>query len=197
MLTVIDRKYNLQNLKEIASLLNLQKIEYFIFYGSLLGYVREKNLLKKDDDIDILVNIKYRNLILKILKILDYTISVSKDVFIQGEKKINESNSSKKIITYTDFYFYENNTKKNYICDQWNFSGKYKLKSNFLYIPKDMIFPLITGKINHIRVNIPSNAKLCCIFLYGENYHIPLKKEQEYKMQIINNKPVQKLLKNL
>jgi len=195
MLNPIDRKYNLKNLKEISLLLNLQEIEYFIFYGSLLGYVREKNLLEKDDDIDILVNIKYRKQILKILTILNYKISVSKDVFVQGEKNINEKNSNNTITTYVDFYFYTNNAKKNYICDQWNFSGNYKLESNFLHIPKDIIYPIKTGNIEHIKVNIPAHIKLCCIFLYGENFHIPLKKEQEYKMKIKNNKPIQIMLK--
>ena len=51
----INRKYNINNLRVVCELLNQKKIEYFIFYGTLLGYCREKNLLKRDDDIDCYV----------------------------------------------------------------------------------------------------------------------------------------------
>ena len=53
----IDRKYNAQNLKEVLPL--LEGLDYFIFYGTLLGLVREGDILEKDDDIDILVDRKH------------------------------------------------------------------------------------------------------------------------------------------
>ena len=43
--TPIDRKYNEQNLKEILPL--LEGMEYFVFYGTLLGLVREGDILEK------------------------------------------------------------------------------------------------------------------------------------------------------
>ena len=49
--TPIDRKYNAQNLKEVLPL--LEGMEYFVFYGTLLGLVREGDILEKDDDIDL------------------------------------------------------------------------------------------------------------------------------------------------
>ena len=51
--TPIDRKYNAQNLKEVLPL--LEGMEYFVFYGTLLGLVREGDILEKDDDIDIIL----------------------------------------------------------------------------------------------------------------------------------------------
>ena len=41
------QKLNFQNLIIVSSL--IKKIEYFIFYGTLLGIVREKNIIKHDD----------------------------------------------------------------------------------------------------------------------------------------------------
>ena len=55
--TPIDRKYNAQNLKEVLPLLD--GLDYFIFYGTLLGLVREGDILEKDDDIDIMVDLKH------------------------------------------------------------------------------------------------------------------------------------------
>ena len=47
------QKLNLENLLIISSALKKEK--NFIFYGTLLGIVREKNILKGDDDIDAMM----------------------------------------------------------------------------------------------------------------------------------------------
>ncbi len=57
------QKINFQNLLTVSSL--LKKIEYFIFYGTLLGIVREKNIIKHDDDIDFMVNHKSKKKFIK------------------------------------------------------------------------------------------------------------------------------------
>ena len=54
MFKKINRIYQLQNFKDIINL--LEGLEYFPFYGTLLGLVRENNILEMDDDIDILIN---------------------------------------------------------------------------------------------------------------------------------------------
>ena len=50
------QKLNFQNLISISTL--IKDIEYFIFYGTLLGIVRENNVIKGDDDIDFMVDYK-------------------------------------------------------------------------------------------------------------------------------------------
>ena len=40
----IDKKFNRENLISIASILNND--EYFVFYGTLLGLVREKDIIE-------------------------------------------------------------------------------------------------------------------------------------------------------
>ena len=52
------QKLNLENLLIISSALKKEK--NFIFYGTLLGIVREKNILKGDDDIDLLIDIEQK-----------------------------------------------------------------------------------------------------------------------------------------
>ena len=52
------QKLNLENLLIISSALKKEK--NFIFYGTLLGIVRERNILKGDDDIDLLIDIKQK-----------------------------------------------------------------------------------------------------------------------------------------
>jgi len=182
----IDRKFNFKNFKDITKLLNKDNLEYFIFYGTLLGYCREKNLLEKDDDIDFLVNIKYANNLIKILTTLNFEISVSTNLFIQGRKEIDNN-----FFTYVDFYLFSNNPSKNYICDKWTFSGDHSNPANHLYIPKKIIYPIKKSIMQNISVNVPAKTKECCKFLYGDNYTTPLKKGADYRTEIINNKPKQ------
>ena len=60
MFKKIHRSFNEPNLKLMLPILEKANIEYFMFYGSLLGIVREGNILEMDDDIDICVNLKHR-----------------------------------------------------------------------------------------------------------------------------------------
>ena len=95
---------NFSNLVFVNKILN--KIEYFVFFGTLLGLVREKNLIKNDDDIDIYINIKDRNKVIEILKknsvIVDLKLSVNKEkCFLQVKRTINNKNA------IIDFYFYD------------------------------------------------------------------------------------------
>ena len=50
---------NFSNLIFITNIIS--ELEYFIFFGTLLGMVRENNLIENDDDIDIYVNLKERD----------------------------------------------------------------------------------------------------------------------------------------
>ena len=56
------------NLKLMLPILEKENIEYFMFYGSLLGIVREGNILEMDDDIDICVNLKHREQLYAIIE---------------------------------------------------------------------------------------------------------------------------------
>ena len=67
----------------------------------------------------------------------DFEINISKNIFIQGTKKVNN-----KILTYVDFYLYSDLPDNNYICDKWNFSGRYKDPLNYMHIPKEIIYPI-------------------------------------------------------
>ena len=61
-LTFLQKRY-LQDLKYISKL--LEKYKPFVFYGTLLGITRERNLIKNDDDVDVLVDIKYKKKVYK------------------------------------------------------------------------------------------------------------------------------------
>ena len=106
----IIQKLNLENLLIISKIFKKEK--GFIFYGTLLGVIREKNILRGDDDIDILIDIKFKKKIFKILKklkIFKVNKKVTNKYFIQLVRR------NKKIKTFVDLYFYVNNPRNTYI----------------------------------------------------------------------------------
>lgn len=86
----------MKQVKEITAVLNKYGINYWIDHGTLLGFVREKNTISWDNDVDLSIkrsDLKKINLCL---------IELSKKYFIK--KKIN----NKKVV---NFSFYPKNRK--------------------------------------------------------------------------------------
>ena len=175
------QKLNFQNLIIVSSL--IKEIEYFICYGTLLGIVREKNIIKHDDDIDFMVNHKSKKLLFKKMK-LNKTFKINKKVtneyFAQFIKKKDG------LISFVDFYFYIKDPKKKYIIDKHNWLGNIGDKRFALHFPKKMIFPIDKSK----KFNLPKRPKMVCSYIYGKTWLTPLEKNTNYRPEIINNKPV-------
>jgi hypothetical protein len=180
--TDINRELNLKNLMLLSS--RMSEVEYFIFFGTLLGYLREGNLIKEDDDIDFYVNIRDQDKIINILESLDFNINIGTTYFVQAARIIEGIN------TFVDFYFYENHPESDHLIERWNFLFSPNDAEKHLHIPKKIIFPIKQGEIRNIEINIPYNVDACCRYLYGDHYKTPLKKEDQYKIKIVNNKPI-------
>jgi len=166
----------------------LSKIEHFIFFGTLLGLVRENNLIEGDDDIDLYINIKHRNELINILREnlinVDLDLSVHKNQsFLQVKRIINNKN------LICDFYFYEVNKEDNFITEKWNFEGGTNDPSKHLKIPKNFIYPIFKKEIKSSIINFPAKPTNLCEFLYGKNWRKKLKKDTEYEIRVIDNKP--------
>ena len=185
-LTFLQKRY-LEDLKYTSKL--LEKYKPFVFYGTLLGITRENNLIKNDDDVDILVDIKYKKKVInKLNKIKNFKINrkITNKYFVQF---INKKNNIK---TFIDFYFYINNKNKKYIIEKHNWLSTINSKDHEIHIPKKLVFPL--KKIKGFKnIFFPNQCHGLCDFLYGSNWRSPLKKNTGYRMEIINNRP--KLIK--
>ena len=57
------QKQNFDNLLKVSY--SIKNIEYFIFYGTLLGITRDNNIIKGDDDVDFMVDYNSKKLLLK------------------------------------------------------------------------------------------------------------------------------------
>ena len=182
----ISVEENENNLIYFSKLFN--NVEYFIFFGTLLGITREKGLIEEDDDIDFYVNLKDRSKLIDNLKNanieVDLTLSVNKNNHFLQIKRVVDNK-----VLIADFYFYETNMEKNFIIERWNFEGGTNDASKYLRIPKIFIFPLKKILFKSCEISIPKEGELICEFLYGINWKKKLKKDKEYKIKVINGKP--------
>lgn len=185
----------LENLLYISSL--IKEFENFVFFGTLLGLVRENKIIDGDDDIDFYVNKNDRvNLIKKLksnLLIIDENDPINNnDSFLQAFRKFNDK------LFVIDFYFYEDDKDEDFIIEKWNFQGMPHNKSKHLRIPKIFIYPIQQKKYKLSSVNFPSQSIQLCEFLYGPSWRKKITKDEDYTIKVINNKPVLfKIKKNI
>ena len=186
MLKPIPQHLNSLNLIEISKA--LMKVEHFIFFGTLLGIVRDGDIIPNDDDIDLYVDIKYRSKLIKELSNAGFV--VNENIYPNFSKYFLQLQIPREdLITYVDFYFFDSSQEK-YISEKWNFSGRIDNFYNEMHIPKELIFPLKKFPYKDIQLSIPSKPNELCALLYGKEWRIPLDKNKHYTTAIINNKPV-------
>jgi len=182
------RDDNRANLVAISKL--FEDIDHFVFFGTLLGITRERDLIEGDDDIDILAPIEHRKLIIQKINNIDgFKINFDKDCnksdyFLQVESSVNNRNS------LIEFYFYENNSGDDFIVDRWNFLAKPKKPEFALHIPKKFIFPIVREKFFGTQIKLPACRELLCEWLYGETWLTPREKNISYVIRVINNRPI-------
>ena len=186
LFTKVSLENNESNLVFFSKLLT--NVEYFIFFGTLLGITRENRLIDGDDDIDFYINLKNRDQLINDLKTgnidVDLSLSVNKNKSFLQVKRVVQNE-----ILITDFYFYESNIEKNFIIEKWNFEGGTHDKSKHLRIPKKFIYPLKKISFKDTVLFLPNEKELICEFLYGRNWNKKLKKDLEYEIKVINGKP--------
>ena len=177
------QELNLKNLLVVSKFLN--KIEHFIFYGTLLGLTRNSEIIKGDDDVDFMVNLKLKNQVLKAMerdKSFKMNKKVSNEYFAQFIKKENN------IMSFIDFYFFIKKPKFNYIIERHNWLANVNDENFALHFPNKMIFPIKKNK-KFKSVCIPNKPKSLLKILYGKNWLFPLQKNIEYRIEIKDNKP--------
>lgn len=191
MLKSVPQRLNLENLSFIFD--RIKHLEAFIFFGTLLGFTRENNIIEYDDDVDIYVNAKQFRQLLLILENSDFKIrkrpeyrwyQLNKTPLIIQAHRILEG-----VETYVDFYLYDD-SDPNFIMERWNFKGNWKDDTTSLKTPKELIFPIQTATMQGIEILVPSRPTELCQFLYGDSWQIPKKKETEYVSRIKDNRPI-------
>tara|TARA_Y100001938_G_C7920478_1_gene344229 strand:+ start:137 stop:703 length:567 start_codon:yes stop_codon:yes gene_type:complete len=170
----VPRELNLENLSIISSAIP-KYWEHFLFYGTLLGFHREGNILENDDDVDIMMERGLREEFLKlVVTYTPFNIRLNNRDITQLIRTING------ISTYVDIYYYYNVPEKDHIIDRWNTrctpittEDGQKIRGQTLKIPKDILFPIKIDYLQDIPVNIPHKPEDCCRYVYGKSFMTP------------------------
>ena len=172
----MDKYYSqnrIQGLKKISDAFKKLKINFTIFDGALLGFIRDEKLIEWDWDAEIALEYKeYRNNLLNILKELDKCRI--------GKIILNPNNKNPKISIITpktkfgDF---------KYTITPYMISKDKKIIYRDLYqYPSEYILKLKEIKIDNYYFPIPKNARDLLILQYGKGWSTPIKstKKNEY-----------------
>ncbi len=183
----VSKEINRKNLIDIS--IALSNIEYFIFFGTLLGVVREGDVIDGDDDVDIYVNIDFRDELIRLIKQSDFFIdqdsifNKKSNYFVQANRKYGD------VVSFVDFYFFEDRLDEEYIVERWNFKGIPDDPNLAIHIPKSFVYPVVNEEFYGVNICLPSDGKAMCQYLYGDDWELPLKKGAQYSVEIIDNAP--------
>ena len=112
----VDKNLNRNNL--ISVLKEISHLDYFIWFGTLLGFVRDNDIIENDDDIDLYIDSKHREEVIQIIeRVFNYKIDMSvwpnhTPYFIQANPIIDG------VKTFIDFYFYDKLIYKDWIWEK-------------------------------------------------------------------------------
>ena len=166
-----------------------KNIEHFVFFGTLLGLIREGRPITGDDDVDFYVNEIFYDSVCELLDSMGLIVDFSNHPnhtkhFIQVSGRLD------KIEIRVDFYFYDASTDDNFLLEPWNFSGSPDNENKLLKLPKPLVFPLKVKKYLGTEIFVPQFSEIVCEFLYGKNWTIPKTKKIDYRVAMVGGRPV-------
>jgi hypothetical protein len=152
-----------KTLEHIISLLEKYKItDWFLGYGTLLGIVRNNSCIKKDDDIDIIINRKYTDVLHQIATENNFKITIRKGTNFLRFKHAD----------YAPIDFYLATFKDDIAMDKWE---------NTEWTD---IYPLIQKKWRGVVLQLPNKNIKNLKNRYGSTWRTPKKYKGKYAKTI-------------
>ncbi len=190
MIDPVPAELNRNNLRDIFA--RLDGVEAFIFFGTLLGCVRDGDIIPHDDDIDIYVNARDRRRLLAALEDSGFEVKLHPErkwyQFWRKPLVVQAIRVQGGVLTYADFYLYDDRSA-DYLVDRWNFQGLWRDPDTTIHVPKALIFPLQDAEMQGISLRIPAQPEKVCAYLYGPSWRTPVRKGEGYTMEIVDNRP--------
>lgn len=163
-----------QLLNKLTISLNNSNILFWLDYGTLLGYYREKDFIKHDNDLDIGARIEDAEKIRTVLT-------------NNGFKLVHQYHSSnggieecyKYLHTCVDVFYYKEDVDKQTIYCTTYITRRHlfpSLKKKFNCWVKRVDFPMMSFKLvkfKDVSVYVPEDTQSYLKCVYGENFMIP------------------------
>jgi len=169
----------LKMLKDVTDLLDEHNIEYWLEGGTLLGVIRENRLLPWDNDMDISIDEKYYENILKVIKQLPYRIRMrhfeeNNDPFIKGKTRIIK-------VTNKKFLFFKGNvTLDIFIKFKKGDKSFWQIGNKTKFVPAYFYEQLIPYKFDNKNYLIPKLYDEYLTYRYGD-WKTPVKEWNTFK----------------
>lgn len=155
----MDLEIAKENLELFTSIIEKNKITYGIFFGTLLGAIREKNFIKHDEDTDIYLLYEEREKFLRLL-------IVFKQQGLELVRCEGDMLSLMRKNEYIDLYFFEQKFKFGFI--------KLRVFTNeYEYAAKNLEYP-IKQLFLGMKISMPANPEQVVRKIYGKNWRIPI-----------------------
>lgn len=164
----------IQDLKQLEIELNKLGIEIYLHYGTLLGAVREKNLIPNDSDIDIAYLGKAKNKQEALKEIKKINKLLSKKYKLKIKQKWTSKGYSLGQVFITRKFCFD-------LYYTWQENGKYLCPHQDKLGNKEDFFPLIEGELRGFKFKIPKNSELLLSRLYGDDWRVPQEKKTTEK----------------
>lgn len=153
-----------KTLLRLTQLLNNNNFSYFLAYGTLLGIIRDGEILAHDKDLDL--GLAWNTNRVKLIEVLE-----NDGFFVKPGDKLSSNRSEWKITVFdkitgigTDLFFFKE-TENAYL------SGFYHLPTPLLW--EFPIFEIETIPYAKYEVCIPKNPTLFLKSIYGNNWNVP------------------------
>ena len=148
----------------IIQLLNQNNVNnWFIAYGTLLGIIRDDSCIDGDDDVDIIIDKKYYDIVKQLLVEKKFEIEYGRD--INKSRNILKTKDNNNYCS-VDFYMASIDEKGNF-DDTWE-----KVKWSECYKENNK---LVEYMWNENVLYLPFNYEKKLINRYGENWRTPRK----------------------
>lgn len=186
----IFNKYALDGLKDVIKSFEELEMDYWIDFGTLLGYVREKDFIKYDLDLDFGVLYSKRNI--KIEEIFKKNNLIKrKEIRLRDENILAQESYLYKNKINIDIYYYREQKEELIFYDfirEKNSSYDESMKRNNgldVVITKYPKSELVNIKFKDVNCKIPKMCKEYLEITYGLDYMKPKRPYEDYYLKSI------------
>lgn len=167
------KKYGYESLRRIMEISELENWDVMPIFGTLLGFIREGDFIKHDNDIDLAVAPGYDPKVMAKILVEKYGFKFGQALSYHG--KVTEFSIEHNGLSI-DFFFFENCEDKIRVSAYfWKSTEAYtdprQNNVQYVYHPRIESFKYID--IKGVKVKVPTNSEDFLYYEYGKSWNIP------------------------